>query len=117
MRRRALRILLCDRNHIIDWHTESCPSNSPRRAAAAASEENKGRFFFEADGVHGQKTLLPRRRRPLCVSAPLSAFAAPTRNNGDGDRGAEFQVGGLFPVSKYSRCHLCSFELLHPARL
>lgn len=39
----ALRILLCDRNHIIDWHTESCPSNSPRRARAA-SEENKGRF-------------------------------------------------------------------------
>lgn len=118
-----LRILLCDRNHIIDWHTESCPSNSPRRAAAAAaaaSEENKGRFFFEADGVHGQKTLLPRclGAGVLFVSrAPLGAFAAPMRNNGDGDRGAEFQVGGLFPVSKYSRCHLCSFELLHPARL
>lgn len=32
MSSRALRILLCDRNHIIDWHIESCPSNSPRRA-------------------------------------------------------------------------------------
>lgn len=31
MRSRAPRFLLCDRNHIIDWHTESCPSNPPRR--------------------------------------------------------------------------------------
>lgn len=29
----------------------------------------------------------------------------------------EFQVGALFPISKYSRCHLCSFELFCPARL
>lgn len=36
MRSRAQGLLLCDRNHIIDWHTESCPSNSPRRARAAS---------------------------------------------------------------------------------
>lgn len=114
MRSRAVRILLCDRNHIIDWHTESCPSNSPRRAKAA-SEENKGRF--EADGVYGQplsRCLALTFSLCLCCS---HSFTALTRNNGEGDRGAEFGVGGLFPVSKYSRCHLCFFELLHPALL
>lgn len=60
----ALRILLCDRNHIIDWHTESCPSNSPRRAGAA-SEENKGRF--EADRVSGQTVSLLRLPVSLCL--------------------------------------------------
>lgn len=54
MKSRAPRLLLCDRNHIIDWHTESCPSNSPRRAAAA-SDENKGRF--EAVGSMGKLSL------------------------------------------------------------
>lgn len=114
MRSRALRLLLCDRNHIIDWHTESRPSNSPRRAGAA-SDENKGRF--EAAGVYGQ-TL------SLCLALPFSlslcfsqSFTTLTRNNGEGDRGAEYRAGGLFPVSEYSRCHLCSLELLHPVRL
>lgn len=37
----ALRILLCDRNHIIDWHTESCPSNSPWRAGAASEGKQR----------------------------------------------------------------------------
>lgn len=114
MRSRAQRILLCDRNHIIDWHIESCPSNCPRRAGAA-SEENKGRF--EADGVYGQ-TLSHCLALPFSLCLCFSqSFTALTRNNGKGDRGAEFQAGGLFPVSKYSRCHLCSFELLHPAQL
>lgn len=89
MRSRALRLLLCDRNHIIDWHTESCPSNSPRRAETA-SEENKGRF--EAAGVYGQTLSLP-----LCLAFPFSlslcfsqSFTKLTRNNGKGDRGAEY---------------------------
>lgn len=43
MRSSAPSLLLCDMNHIIDWHTESCQSNSPRRVATA-SGENKGRF-------------------------------------------------------------------------
>lgn len=64
----ALRILLCDRNHIIDWHTESCPSNSPWRARAA-SEENKGRF--EADRVSGQTVSHCSGSRSLCVCATL----------------------------------------------
>lgn len=55
MRSRAPRLLLCDRNHIIDWHTESCPSNSPR-GAGAAWDENKDRF--EAAGVYGQTVSL-----------------------------------------------------------
>lgn len=62
MRSRALGLLLCDRNHIIDWHTESCPSNSPRRATTA-SDENKGRF--EAAWVYGQTP-------SLCLTLPLS---------------------------------------------
>lgn len=57
MRSRAPRLLLCDRNHIIDWHTESCPSNSPRRAGAAW-DENKDRL--EAAGVYGQTVSQPR---------------------------------------------------------
>lgn len=65
MRSRALRILLCDRNHIIDWHTKSCPSNSPRRARAA-SEENKG--GFKADRVYGQTHSLPCTPDPLLLS-------------------------------------------------
>lgn len=86
MRSRAPRLLLCDRNHIIDWHTESCPSNSPRRAGAV-SDENKGRF--EAAGVYGQ-TL------SLCLALPfsLSFCFSKTRNNGEGDRGAEYRAGG-----------------------
>lgn len=64
----APRILLCDRNHIIDWHTESCPSNSPRRVGAA-SGENKGRF--EADRVSGQTVSHRSGSRSLCVSATL----------------------------------------------
>lgn len=114
MRSRAPRLLLCDRNHIIDWHTESCPSSSPRRATAA-SEENKGRL--EAAGVCGQ-TPSHCLALPFALSLCLSqSFTTPTRNNGKGDRGAEYRAGGLFPVSEYSRCHLCSLELLHPARL
>lgn len=91
MRSRALRLLLCDRNRIIDWHTESCPSNSPRRARTA-SDENKGRF--EADEVYGQ-TL------SLCSALPFSlslcssqSFTTMTRNNGEGDHGAEYRVAG-----------------------
>lgn len=91
MRSRALRLLLCDRNHIIDWHTESCPSNSPRRARTA-SDENKGRF--EAARVYGQTP-------SLCLTLPFSlslcfsqSFTTVTRNNGEGDRGAEYGVGG-----------------------
>lgn len=64
----ALRILLCDRNHIIDWHTESCPSNSPWRGGAA-SDENKGRF--EADRVSGQTVSRCSSSKSLCVSATL----------------------------------------------
>jgi len=112
MRSRAPRLLLCDRNHIIDWHTESCPSNSPRRAATA-SGENKGRL--ETAGVYGQTPSLCLAR-PFSLSLRCSqSFATPTRNNGDADRRAEYRVGGLFPI--YSRCHLCPHELLHPMRL
>lgn len=68
MSSRALRILLCDRNHIIDWHTESCPSNSPRRARAA-SEENKGRF--EAGRLSGQTVSHCSGSWSLCVFAIL----------------------------------------------
>lgn len=72
MRSRALRLLLCDRNHIIDWHTESCPSNSPRRAVAA-SEENKGRF--EAAGVYWQTLSLSLPRSLVLLAfQPLSVI-------------------------------------------
>lgn len=97
MRSRAPRLLLCDRNHIIDWHTESCPSNSPRRAATA-SGENKGRF--EAAGVYGQTpSLCLARTFSLSLRSSQSLAAAP-RNNGGGDRGAEYQVGRIIPRSR-----------------
>lgn len=109
----APRILLCDRNHIIDWHTESCPSNSPWRVGAA-SEENKGRF--EADRVSGQTVSHRSGSRSLCVSATLRRSPRGLKQWGNGIMFVEYQVGALFPVSKYSRCHLCSFELLHRGR-
>lgn len=77
----ALRILLCDRNHIIDWHTESCPSNSPWRARAA-SEENKGRF--EADRVSGQTVSHCSGSGSLCVPANSQTFGAPAETMGKG---------------------------------
>lgn len=104
MRRRALRILLCDRNHIIDWHTESCPSNSPRRAAAAASEENKGRFFFlKQTGSMGKKTPLPRclgGGAVLFVSRLLSARSPRRRETmatGIAVRNSKWEDYSLFP--------------------
>lgn len=57
-----------------------------------------------------------RRFPPFVASPPL--FASPTGETmADGNRGAEFQVGVLFPASKYSRCRLCYSEVLRPARL
>ena len=91
MRSRAVRLLLCDRNHIIDWHTESCPPNSPRRAGAV-SGENKGRF--EAARVYGQ-TLSLSLALPFSLSLCSSqSFTTLTRNNGEEDRGAEYRAGG-----------------------
>lgn len=69
MRSTAPKPLLCDRNRIIDWHTESCPSNSPRRARAA-SDENKGRL--ERARLCGKLCLFASLFHSLCLSAALS---------------------------------------------
>lgn len=117
----------CDRNHIIEQHTESCPSNSPRRTVAAASQPKQKRVF-DAGGVWaGEKVRLgaPPPTPPTPNILPVSPFAAFPRSSAirladgetmaDGNRGAEFQVGVLFSASKYSRCRLCSSEVLRPA--
>lgn len=69
MSRRALGFLLCDRNHIIDWYTESCPSKSPRRAKAA-SDENKDRF--EAVGSMCKLSIFASLIHSLCAFASLN---------------------------------------------
>lgn len=73
MRSRALRLLLCDRNHIIDWHTE---------LSVKLSQENQGCFWRKQRQVWGSWglwvnsiSLFATRSHSLCVSAPLSHSA------------------------------------------
>lgn len=95
MRSGALRLLLCDRNHIIDWHTESCPSNSPRRARTA--------FWWKQRQVGGRRGLwanslsLPRFSRSLCLPRSSQSFTAPTRNNGERGSWRGIPSGRIIP--------------------
>lgn len=101
-RRRAEDSGPCDRNHIIEQHTESCPSNSPRRTAAASQPKQKR--VFDAGGVRaGEKVRLgaPQQscRFPLCgFSSAPPLFASPTGETmADGNRGAEIPSGSIIP--------------------
>lgn len=119
-RRRAEDSGRCDRNHIIERHTESCPSSPSQENLRCLGVKTKARFLMQGwGGVCLDAPPMPTTPPSMWRSLAPPSSASPTGETmAAGNGGAEFQVGVLlFPIPRYSRCRRCSCERLRLARL